>query len=62
MKVKIKTYNGELPDYLTAEKTYPVLKKITINGQVFFNIISDSKNMISVCSHDLNGGSWEFVE
>lgn len=62
MKVRIKTFNGELPEYLTKGKTYNVMKKIIINGQVFFNIITDNGNISSVSRHDLNGGSWEVVE
>lgn len=61
MRIKIKTYNGELPSYLTVGKVYNVIKKITIDGQVFFNIIADNGVMASVCRHDLNGGSWKVV-
>lgn len=61
MKIRIKTHNGELPSYLTVGKVYNVLKRITIDGQVFFNIIADNGAMVSVCRHDLNGGSWETI-
>jgi TRAP-type mannitol/chloroaromatic compound transport system substrate-binding protein len=62
MKIKIKSLNGKLPSYLTAGKVYSVLEKITIDGQVFFNIIADNRAMTSVCRHDLNGGYWEVIE
>ena len=62
MKIRIKTYNGELPSYLTAGKFYNVIKKITIDGQSFFNIITDNGNIASVCRHDLRGGSWEVCD
>lgn len=61
MKVKIKSFNGNLPEYLTEGKTYGVLKKVTIDGQTFFNIITDNGNIASVNHNDLNGGSWEIV-
>ena len=59
MKIRIKTYNGELPSYLTVGKVY----------QVFFNheitmIETDDKYVayidIGKCRY-LNGGSWEVV-
>lgn len=59
MKVKIKSYNGELP-YLTTGKEYEV---IDIYG-IFFTIRADIHEDIDCklegCYH-LNGGSWEIV-
>lgn len=62
MKIKVKSFNGKLPSYLTESRVYEVLGNVTVNGQVFFNIIADNGSMASVCCHDLNGGEWEFVE
>lgn len=60
MKVKIKTYNGELP-YLTLEKEYEVIK----HTQLGFYIKSDGCDSNIFCLFDdcdhLNGGSWEIV-
>ena len=60
MKVKIKSFNGELPSYLTAGKVY------RINGRSnALRIIYDDNNsrtFISLyCCRHLNGGSWEIV-
>ena len=59
MKVKIKTYSGELY-YLTPEKEYDVIRS---SGD-FFVIINDlgvnSLCTFEDCAH-LNGGSWEIV-
>lgn len=61
MKIRVKTHNGELPSYLTVGRVYNVIKKITIDGRLFFNVVTDNGNIASVSSHDLNGGSWEVV-
>lgn len=59
MKVKIKSYNGDLP-YLTPEKEYDV---IDVSG-IFFIIRADKHGNIMCtfndCDH-LNGGSWEII-
>ncbi len=59
MKVKIKSYNGELY-YLTPEKEYDVIRS---SGD-FFIIRADKHGNIMCtfndCDH-LNGGSWEIV-
>lgn len=59
MKVKIKSYSGEL-SYLTPEKEYEVIRK---SGD-FFIICADNQDNImgtfNDCYH-LNGGSWEIV-
>ena len=59
MKVKIKSYNGEL-SYLTLGKEYEV---IDISG-IFFIIRADNQDNImgtfNDCHH-LNGGSWEII-
>lgn len=65
MKVKIKSFIGDLPSYLTVEKGYEI-EHIDSNGGRF--IISDLDGddddyivvSMSDCKH-LNGGSWEVV-
>ena len=61
MKVKIKTYNGELPSYLTLDKVYDVIHVI----DDLYEIIekdNDSEIVIRItCCAYLNGGSWEVV-
>lgn len=64
MKVRIKTFNGELPDYLTIKKIY-IVGQFIENGCQMPYIIDDldDKSFIDInrCTH-LNGGSWEIVE
>ena len=59
MKVKIKTYNGELTQ-LTPEKEYTAEP----HAEGFFTINADNGAEI-ICRfdkcHHLNGGSWEIV-
>jgi zona occludens toxin (predicted ATPase) len=62
MKVKIKTYNGELPSYLTVGKVYEVVAPTSNNG---VRIITDDGAFLSTeinNSPTLNGGSWEIIE
>jgi len=60
MKVKIKTYNGELP-YLTPEKEYEVIERIGLK----FVIKADKYDINILCllngCYHLNGGSWEII-
>lgn len=61
MKVKIKSFNGVLPEYLTVGKEYEV-----VDGKYpYFDIIDDCNENVYIdvndCDH-LNGGSWEVVE
>ena len=64
MKIRIKTYNGELPSYLTVGKVYEV-DCFYENNQKYPCIYADNKHHIVLeihkCWH-LNGGSWEIVE
>lgn len=60
MKVRIKTFNGELPEYLTEGKTYDYIKikeycgLVRVdNGCYYFTYLKGSAH--------LNGGSWEIV-
>ena len=62
MKVKIKSFNGELPDYLTLGKVYE-FEKWDDDG---FGGIQDDIGLglminTEVCDF-LNGGSWEVLE
>ena len=61
MKVKIKSFNCELPEYLTLGKVYDVIHGcgiyVDIAGDDGFPVFLD----INDCSH-LNGGSWEVIE
>lgn len=61
MKVKIKSFNGSLPEYLTEGNMYKFQKikeycgLITVdNGLEYFTYIKGSCH--------LNGGDWEVVE
>lgn len=60
MKIKIKTYNGELPSYLTVGKVYEVWGDDGWYSQIF-----DDENDMCQISMDncdrLNGGEWEVV-
>ena len=62
MKVKIKSFNGQLPSYLTEGKVYEVI--YCFDDRVPM-IQDDVKSIIYIgleyCCH-LNGGSWEIVE
>lgn len=62
MKIKIKSFNGELPSYLTVGKVYNV---DCIESFTSVSITNDLDKFIVVrvvnCPH-LNGGSWEVVE
>ena len=65
MKVKIKSFNGELPSYLTEGKEYDVDCFYEDNRR-YPCIYADNNHHIVLqlgnkCSH-LNGGSWEVVE
>lgn len=64
MKIRIKTYNGELPSYLTVGKVYEVTHNYEndsdhpcIIGDHGFELVL----LVYHCGH-LNGGSWEVVE
>lgn len=65
MKIRIKTYNGELPSYLTVGKVYEI-EHIDSNGGRFIisDLDGDDDDYIVVsmidCKH-LNDGAWEVV-
>lgn len=61
MKIRIKTYNGELPSYLTVGKVYILDNILDLESG---NIWNDEENTIFIVidyCHHLNGGSWEVV-
>lgn len=64
MKVKIKSFNGELPSYLMVGKEYKLVKPIDRHGIGI--IVTDDGYWCHVQvlsqSERLNGGSWEVVE
>lgn len=61
MKVKIKNFNGELPEYFTIDKAYGAKHR---SEHTFF--LDDDEGYRLMCLYDncpnLNGGSWELVE
>lgn len=63
MKIRIKTYNGELPSYLTVGKVYEVVVGMDKYG--IAQIKTDDGYLCDVqllsASDRLNGGSWEVV-
>ena len=63
MKIKIKSFNGDLPSYLTVEEVYEV-DCFYENNQNYPCILADNNHHIVLeinkCGH-LNGGSWEVV-
>lgn len=61
MKVKIKCFNGDLPEYLTLNKEYQV---ITFDEKGF-DFLDDANDWVYTLvekSSILNGGSWEIVK
>lgn len=60
MKIKIKSFNGELPSYLTVGRVYRVSGRGD-NVKVIYDD-NNSRTFISLdCCRHLNGGSWEVV-
>lgn len=61
MKVRIKSFNGELPDYLNEENIY----KADQRSDYTF-ILEDDEGCLWMCLFNncpnLNGGSWEVIE
>ena len=62
MKVKIKSFNGELPSYLTLGKEYIFTISDNGKGGAFVNDYGDVTYINLECSCHLNGGSWEIVK
>ena len=63
MKIKIKTYNGELPSYLTVGKVYEAEDADLKDNYLFIYDDIDYTRAITLneCWH-LNGGSWEMCD
>ena len=66
MKVKIKTYYGELPSYLTVGKEYIVEGFWGDNEKLPIIVGDDFKRKVlsigEIPCAELNNGSWEIVE
>ena len=62
MKVKINTYNGELPDYLTEDKEYVFTISNNGKGGALVNDYGDETYINLEWSSHLNGGSWGIVK
>lgn len=62
MKVKIKSFNGELPEYLTVGKEYVFTISANEKGGTFVNDYGDVTYINLECSCHLNDGSWEIVK
>ena len=61
MKIRIKTYNGELPSYLAEGKVYEVIW-LNYFGDPVIDRDSGGYLAISIVNCiSLNGGSWEVV-
>ena len=64
MKVKIKSFNGELPEYLTLGKEYKVVTPMNYLGLA--QIYTDDGFLCDIQllrkSNRLNGGYWELIE
>lgn len=61
MKVKIKSFNGELPDYFTEGEEYQAINEDKYSMYVVDNNGDSAFCLFDDCSH-LNGGSWEVVK
>lgn len=61
MKVKIKSYNDEMPEYLTEGKEYSLSDFSGHGGWILDDIGDEIYILLEECAH-LNVGSWEIVE
>lgn len=61
MKIKIKSYYGELPEYLTLGKVYEFQKLTSYCGLVIVDNGDDYFTYLKGSAH-LGGGSWEVVD
>lgn len=60
MKIRIKTFNGELPSHLTVGKVYDANHCVDDLYELVEFTNTDVVIRISGCAY-LNGGSWEIV-
>lgn len=62
MKIKIKSFNGVLADFLTLDKSYLVQEVL---DDYLLSVNDDNGDTMIVYTEDcvfLNGGSWEVVD
>ena len=63
MKIRIKSFNGELPEFLTAGRVYDVVKVPDSMHRVVINDNNGNRMSTNLYkSGYLNGGSWELVD
>lgn len=62
MKVRIKTFNGELPEYLTEGKVYKCWKSKEVDIFYFRNDIGNAVFGILNKPDNVDGILWEVVE
>lgn len=63
MKIRIKTYNGEMPSYLTTNGVYRVQQKCELSPQFIYDDTGSGTRVyfsMDNCPH-LNGGAWDVV-
>lgn len=60
MKIKIKSFNGALPDYLTIGKVYKIIDDMHEVAVIQDDNSREQLIMFFDCPH-LSGGSWEIV-
>ena len=63
MKVKIKSFNGELSSYLTLGKEYKI-EELGDEGYGCYIVDDDGVEIFTLINdtNHLNGGSWEVLE
>ena len=64
MKIRIKTYNGELPNNLTVNKVYDAVRVDSERMRVICDdgqVITTNINKSGYLGMDENGGSWEII-
>ena len=64
MKIKIKNFTGDLPDYLTENAVYRVQQQCELSPQYIYDDTGSGTRvyfLMDDCPH-LNGGSWERVD
>ena len=66
MKVRIKTFNGEFPEYLTEGKVYEAQGRLAKSeDNMYFSILADDgveiNTRLNNCIMWLGGGSWEII-
>ena len=62
MRIKIKSYNGDLPYYLSKDKEYEI--EYMAGGSIFITTGFDDPEYISVTFENdkhTQGGTWEYV-